>query len=131
MLDLTYCALHPKIASHYMKMTLASLLIRPIRSNRRTDTFIHDVTSSFHPTIALYYSDGDRFHFRRNKHVQHAVKINTEDKRRETCMYSYTSFFKREPRTDSTLPIHRISKAISENKHGGETQGNVQVYLVL
>ena len=28
---------------------------------------------------------------------------------------------KREPRTNSTLPIHRISKAISENKHGGET----------
>ena len=49
MLDLTYCALHPKIASHY--------------------------------------SDGDRLHFRRNKHV--AVKINTEDKHRETCMYSY------------------------------------------
>ena len=50
MLDLTYCALHPKIASHN--------------------------------------SDGDRLHFRRNKHVQHAVKINTEDKRRETYMYS-------------------------------------------
>ena len=32
----------------------------------------------------------------------------------------YTSF-KREPTTNSTLPIHRISKAISENKHGGET----------
>ena len=57
--------------------------------------------------------------------VQYAVKINTEDKRRETCMYvcirTYTSLFKREPRTDSTLPIHLISKAISENKHGGET----------
>ena len=25
-------------------------------------------------------------------------------------------------RTDSTLPIHRISKAISENKHEGETE---------
>ena len=33
-----------------------------------------------------------------------------------------TSFFKRERRTDGTLPIHRISKAISENKHGGETE---------
>ena len=66
-------------------MTLTSLLIRPIRSIRRTDTFIHDVTSSFHPTIASYYSDGDRLHFRRNKHV---------------C---------------------------SENKHRGQTQGNVQV----
>ena len=52
-----------------MTMTLTSLLIRLIRSIRRTDTFIHDVTSSFHPTIASYYSDGDRFHFRRNKHV--------------------------------------------------------------
>ena len=62
-----------------------SLLIRPIRSIRRTDTFIHDVTSSFHPTIASYYSDGDRLHFPRNKHV---------------C---------------------------SENKHRGQTQGNVQV----
>ena len=40
----------------------------------------------------------------------------------------YTSFFKREPTTNSTLPIHRISKAISEiNKHGGETEGNVYV----
>ena len=28
----------------------------------------------------------------------------------------YTSFFKREPTTNITLPIHRISKAISENK---------------
>ena len=34
----------------------------------------------------------------------------------------YTSFFKREPRTNSTLPIRRISEAISENKHGGETE---------
>ena len=33
----------------------------------------------------------------------------------------YTSFFKREPRTNSTLPSHRISKAISENNHEGET----------
>ena len=48
--------------------------------------FIHDVTSIFHPTIASYYRDGDRLHFRRNKHVQYAVKINTEDKRRETCL---------------------------------------------
>ena len=46
-----------------------------------------------------------------------SVKINTEDKHWETCMY--TSFFKREPRTNSTLPIHRISKSISENKHRG------------
>ena len=95
-----------------------------------------------------------------------SVKVNMEEKHSETCMHS--SFFKREPRTDSTLPIHRISKAISENKHGreteetcmftsffkreprtnsalpirrtkarsenkhrGQTQGNVQVYLVL
>ena len=72
-----------------MTMTLTSLLIRPIRSIRRTDTFIHDVTSSFHPTIASYYSDGDRLHFRRNKYAQPAVKINTEDKRRGTCMYWY------------------------------------------
>ena len=43
-----------------------------------------------------------------------------EEKHRETCMH--TSFFKREPRTDRTLPIHRISKAISENKHGVETE---------
>ena len=43
-----------------------------------------------------------------------------EEKHRETCMP--TSFFKREPRTDSTLPIHRIPKAISENKLGGETE---------
>ena len=46
-----------------------------------------------------------------------SAKINTEDKHWETCMY--TSSFKREPRTNSTLPIHRISKAISENKHRG------------
>ena len=44
-----------------------------------------------------------------------SVKINTEDKHREKCMY--TSFFKREPRTNSTLPLHRISKSISGNKH--------------
>ena len=44
-----------------------------------------------------------------------SVKINTEDKHSYTCMY--TSFFKRESRTNSTLPINRISKAISENKH--------------
>ena len=68
-------------------------------------------------------------HFRRDKHVQHAVKINTEDKRREKCMY--TSFFKREPRTKGTLPIDQILKSISENKHGGETQGNVYAYLIL
>ena len=37
----------------------------------------------------------------------------------------FTSFFKPEPRTNTTLPIHRIPKAISENKHGGETKGNV------
>ena len=72
-----------------MTMTLASLLIRSIRSIRRTDTFIHDVASSFHPTIPSYYSDGDWLHFRRNKHVQYAVKINTEDKRKETCMYVF------------------------------------------
>ena len=45
------------------------------------------------------------------------MKLNTE----------YTSFFKREPRTNSTLPIHRISKAINENNHGEETEGNVHV----
>ena len=71
-----------------MIMTLTSLLIRPIRSIRRTDTFIHDVPSSFHPTISSYYSDGDRLNFRRNKHV---------------C---------------------------SENKHRGQTQGNVQVNII-
>ena len=46
-----------------------------------------------------------------------SVKINMEEKQRETCMF--TLFFKHEPRTNSTLPIHRISKAISENKHQG------------
>ena len=71
-----------------MTMILTSLLIRLIRSIRRTDTFTHDVTSSFHPTIASYYSDGDRLHFCRNKHV---------------C---------------------------SENKHRGQTQGNVQVNII-
>ena len=132
-----------------MTMTLASLFIRPIRSIRRTDAFIHDVKSSYHPTIASYYSDGDRFHFRRNKHVQYAVKINTEDKRRETyafvciprslsvsreltvpCQYikfqnpsvkvnmeekhsetcMFTSFFKREPRTNRALAANREIK---------------------
>ena len=43
--------------------------------------------------------------------------VNTEDKHWETCMY--TSFFKRELRTNSTLPMRRISKSISENKHRG------------
>ena len=44
----------------------------------------------------------------------------------------YTSFFKREPRTDITLAIHRVSKAMSENKHGGETEETcIAVYLVL
>ena len=52
-----------------------------------------------------------------------SAKMNTKDKHRETCMY--TSFFKRESRTNSTLLINRISKAISENKHGGETEGNI------
>ena len=65
--------------------------------------------------MASYYSYGDRLHFRRNK--QHAVELNTEDKHKEKSMY--TSFFKREPRTNSTLPIHPISKALSENKHWG------------
>ena len=37
-----------------------------------------------------------------------------EEKHSETCMH--TSFFKREPGTDSTLPIHRISKAWRRNK---------------
>ena len=46
-----------------------------------------------------------------------SVKIIMEEKQRETRMFS--SFFKREPRTNSTLHIHRISKAISENKHRG------------
>ena len=72
--------------------------------------------------IASSYSEGDRLHFRPNKHVQLAVKINTEDKRREICIGMYTSFFKRRPRTNSTLPIHQISKSIRENKHGGETE---------
>ena len=45
------------------------------------------------------------------------VYVNTADKHRETCMF--TSFFKRELRTSSTLPIHRILKAISENEHRG------------
>ena len=58
-----------------------------------------------------------------------SVKGNMEEKHSETCMH--TSFFKREPRTDSALPIRRISKARSENKQQGQTQGNVQVYLVL
>ena len=57
-----------------------------------------------------------------------SVKINMEEKERETCMF--TSFFKREPKAYSTLPIHRISNAISENKQGGETKENVHVYLV-
>ena len=60
-----------------------------VDSARRTNTFIHDVASRFHPKIASYYSDGDRLHFRRHKQEQYSVKINTEDKRRETCMYSY------------------------------------------
>ena len=37
-----------------------------------------------------------------------SVKIIMDEKQRETCMFS--SFFKREPRRNSTLPIHRISK---------------------
>ena len=58
-----------------------------------------------------------------------SVKINLEEKQRETRMFA--SFFKREPRTKSTLTIHRISKAVSENNHGGETEENVHVFLVL
>ena len=77
--------------------------------------------------MASYYSDGDRLHFRRN--TQHAVGLNTEDKHKEKNIY--TSFFKGEPRTNSTLPIHWISKAIRKNKRGGEAEGNVYVYLVL
>ena len=42
---------------------------------------------------------------------------NVEEKQRETCMF--TSFFKRELRTNSTLPIHRILKVINENKQRG------------
>ena len=57
-----------------------------------------------------------------------SVKINMEEKERETSMS--TSFLKREPKAYSTLPIHRISNAISENKQGGETKENVHVYLV-
>ena len=59
-----------------------------------------------------------------------SVKINMEEKQRKRASL-FISFFKREPRTNSALPIRRISKARSENKHRGQTQGNVQVYLVL
>ena len=41
----------------------------------------------------------------------------------------FSSFFKRKPRTNSTLPIHRISKTISENKHRGETLGLKRVCI--
>ena len=83
-------------------------MIRPIRSIRRTDTFIHDVTSSFHPTIASYYSDGDRLHFRRNKHVC----MRSENKHRGQTQGNVqvnTSFFKREPqgKYESTLTLQR------------------------
>ena len=49
-----------------------------------------------------------------------SVKVNMEEKHSEMCMF--TSFFKREPRTNSALPIRRISKARSENKHRGQTR---------
>ena len=93
--------------------------------NRTSQTHVRTamIMKSLHPTVGSYYSDGDRLHFRRNK--QHAVKINTEDKHRETPMF--VLFLKRELRTDNAQPMHRISKAISENKHGGETEGNVHV----
>ena len=73
-----------------------------------------------------------------NKFQKQSVKINVEEKQK---FYSTDLFylanreiwtirqgekraclprsFKREPRTNSNLPIHRISKAISENKHRG------------
>ena len=101
-------------------MTLEGLLIWLIRLIRRTDTFIHDVTSSFHLTIASYYSDGDRLHFRRNKHVQHAVKINTEDKRRETCTYSYVYLVL--VSREITDPANTPNFKMHQCKHGGETQ---------
>ena len=59
-----------------------------------------------------------------------SVKINMEEKQRKRASL-FTSFFKREPRTKSALPTRQISKARSENKHRGQTQRNVQVYLVL
>ena len=48
------------------------------------------------------------FSFFSYKKKKGSVKIKVEEKQRETCMLS--SFFKREPRTNSTLPIQRISK---------------------
>ena len=93
----------PKLhLSTVMTMTLTSLLIRPIRSIQRTDTFIHDVTSSFHPTIASYYSDGDRLHFCHNKHV---CSENKHPGQTQGNVQVNTSFFKREPqgKYESTL----------------------------
>ena len=58
-----------------------------------------------------------------------SVKINMEEKQRKRACLPR---FKREPRTHSALPIHQISKAISENEHGSRrNRGNVHVYLVL
>ena len=100
-----------------MTMTLTSLLIRPIRSIRRTDTFIHDVTSSFHPTIASYYSDGDRFYFRRNKHI---CSENKHRGQTQGNVQVNTSFFKREPqgKYESTLIFTKGIRLTQKNFAG-------------
>ena len=91
-----------------------------------------------YPTIGSYCSDADRLHFRRNK--QRAVELNPEDKHWETCMY--TSFFKREPRTNSNLPEFE-KQSLKINVEGKQREtcmytsffkreprtGNVYIYL--
>ena len=51
------------------------------------------------------------------------VLVTTEDKHRDTCMY--TSYFKREPRTNSTLPIHFPNQAVKINTRKGYVYTNV------
>ena len=92
-------------------------MIRPIRSIRRTDTFIHDVKSSFHPTIASYYSDGDCLHFRRNKHV---CSENKHQGQTQGNVQVNTSFFKREPqgKYESTLTFTKGIRFTQKNFAG-------------
>ena len=66
-----------------MTMNITSLFIRPICSIRQTDTFIHDVTSSFIRQMHLIIVMVTACIFVATN--MYAVKINTEDKHRETC----------------------------------------------
>ena len=76
------------------------------------------MTSSFHPIIASYYSDDDRLHFRRNKHVCSENKHRGQTQ--GNVQVNNTSFFKREPqgKYESTLTLTKGIRFTQKNFAG-------------